>query len=548
MTLLSALLGLACTGAPSGTPPPAPLPLATGAAAAGDASRGEAPYRAHCAACHGDRGEGGVGPRLAGRTPNLSTVSAQVRAGAPPMPAFAVEDLPDPTIADLHAWLVRLPTPGRLPAPNPDRIDTVVGVDVERFASGLAFPVAVTVDDASVVWVSVNGAMFPKAGAGSGAVGRIRDGAFEPVVTDLDRPLGILWVGDTLVISERGRVIAVRDGERRVLVADLPAGGLHQNNQLALGPDGRIYLGIGTQSNADPAKEAPLNGTILRFGLDGAAPEVFATGFRNPFDLTFVGDTLYATDNGVDPGGRASKLPRDAAEEVNRVVAGGFFGHPWVFGTTIRADRPAPADLPPALPPFVSLPPHASANGLTAGVRLPGATGNLLTAEFGSYLDGYRQAGRRLTAIDPATGTPHTWASGFPGRPVDVAAGPAGDAFVTDIEAGVIWRLFASDRPRERFRPGFDCDRAQSLVEHALCDEPGLARLDVTLNEAFAAHRDALGAPERASLRDEQRAWLGRRDACASDPWPIECLRREISARIDALRDPGAAPGYPPGR
>lgn len=460
------------------------------------------------------------------------------------MPAFAVDDLADGIVADVHAWLATLPAPGALPPPNPDRIDTVAGVDVERYAAGLPFPVAVAVDDAGVVWVSVNGAMFPKAAARSGAVGRIRDGAFEPVVTDLDRPLGILWVGDTLVISERGRVLAVQGGQQRVLVDDLPGGGLHQNNQLALGPDGRIYLGIGTQSNADPAKEAPLNGTIVRFGLDGGAPEVFATGFRNPFDLAFVGDTLYATDNGVDPGGRASKLPTDAVEELNRVVAGGFYGHPWVFGDTARADRAAPADLPPALPPFASLPPHASANGLTAGARLPGATGQLLTAEFGSYLDGYRQAGRRLTAIDPATGALHTWASGLPGRPVDVAAGPAGDVFVTDIEAGVIWRLFASDRPRERFRPGFDCGRAASLVEHALCDEPGLARLDVTLNMAFEARRDATPDAERAALREAQRAWLRRRDACAADPWPVECVRREISARIDALRDPGPPLGY----
>lgn len=541
------ILLLACdrVDAPS-TPASPPIPAA--GTAAPDPARGAAAFATHCAACHGDGGEGGVGPTLAGRTPDLATLRAQVRAGAPPMPAFLATDLPDAAVADVHAWLATRAAPGVLPPPNPDRIDTVAGVDVERIAAGLPFPVAVTVDAGGVVWVSVNGAMYPRTAARSGAVGRIRDGAFEPVVTDLDRPLGLIWVGDTLVISERGRVIAVRDGARRTLVDGLPAQGLHQNNQLALGPDGKIYLGIGTQTNADPDGEDPLNGTIVRFGLDGGPPEVFATGFRNPFDLAFVGDTLFATDNGVDPGGRTSKLPQDAPEELNRVRPGAFFGHPWVFGETARADRPAPADLPVPVPPFVRLAPHASANGLAAGARLPGATGRLITAEFGSYLAGYRQAGRRLTAIDPATGAVQTWASGFPGRPVDVAVGPAGDLYVTDIESGVLWRLFASDRARPRFQPGFDCDRAGSLVEHALCDEPGLARLDVALNEAFAARRTAAAEADRPALKDAQRAWLTRRDACAADPWPVECLRREMSARIETLRDPGRDPGYSPPR
>src|SRR2546423_11986010 len=49
-------------------------------------------FASHCSACHGDRGQGGIGPRLAGsvttRFPNVADETAVVTDGRGGMPAW----------------------------------------------------------------------------------------------------------------------------------------------------------------------------------------------------------------------------------------------------------------------------------------------------------------------------------------------------------------------------------------------------------------------------------------------------------------------------
>ena len=137
--------------------------------------------------------------------------------------------------------------------------------------------------------------------------------------------------------------------------------------------------------------------------------------------------------------------------------------------------------------------------------------------------------------LTPATATVSTWASGFTGRPLDVAVGPDGHVYVTDFEQGAVWRFFPSDRVRTVFRPSFDCRRAQTAVEHAICNDPELSRLDGQLAKAYSDALDGVQGQARIALRDAQRAWLVERDACAEDPWPVLCTRDAMVARIDAL-------------
>ncbi|MBF0374334.1 MAG: DUF1311 domain-containing protein [Alphaproteobacteria bacterium] len=54
-----------------------------------------------------------------------------------------------------------------------------------------------------------------------------------------------------------------------------------------------------------------------------------------------------------------------------------------------------------------------------------------------------------------------------------------------------------------------DCLKAGQPVEHLVCDDPELLRLDGLLNQAFAKARKATKTPK--PLVDEQRAWAGRR-------------------------------------
>ncbi len=54
-----------------------------------------------------------------------------------------------------------------------------------------------------------------------------------------------------LYISHKGIVsIVEEDKTLRDIVTDLPSLGDHQNNNIVLGPDGKIYMGQGTTTNS----------------------------------------------------------------------------------------------------------------------------------------------------------------------------------------------------------------------------------------------------------------------------------------------------------
>lgn len=56
----------------------------------GDVYRGETIFQRECAGCHGDQGQGGVGPELAGSGLDAATVAAVVQQGRGVMPAGIV--------------------------------------------------------------------------------------------------------------------------------------------------------------------------------------------------------------------------------------------------------------------------------------------------------------------------------------------------------------------------------------------------------------------------------------------------------------------------
>ncbi|MEO0762140.1 MAG: peptidoglycan-binding protein, partial [Pseudomonadota bacterium] len=75
-------------------------------------------------------------------------------------------------------------------------------------------------------------------------------------------------------------------------------------------------------------------------------------------------------------------------------------------------------------------------------------------------------------------------------------------------------------------RPSFDCARASTPTEFAICDDAALADLDRELSAAWSDAR-ALGADT-----GQQRAWMQRRNACgASAP----CIAEAMETRIEDL-------------
>ncbi|HEX6387846.1 MAG TPA: PQQ-dependent sugar dehydrogenase [Solirubrobacteraceae bacterium] len=123
--------------------------------------------------------------------------------------------------------------------------------------------------------------------------------------------------GDTRVqeLELRGRRPHVT---RTLLALDQPEEN-HNGGQLAFGPDGRLYLGLGDGGGAfDPDQRAQdpddLLGKLVAFDVDQAAkprPVVVLTGLRNPWRFSFdlaLGE-VWIGDVG-----------QDEVEEVNRVL------------------------------------------------------------------------------------------------------------------------------------------------------------------------------------------------------------------------------------
>ncbi|MBW8810480.1 MAG: DUF1311 domain-containing protein [Lysobacter sp.] len=71
-------------------------------------------------------------------------------------------------------------------------------------------------------------------------------------------------------------------------------------------------------------------------------------------------------------------------------------------------------------------------------------------------------------------------------------------------------------------RPSFDCARASSQVERAICADPRLARADAELARVYRSSLAGLDAPAAAALRDEQRWFLQIRDAGYADATEAE--------------------------
>ncbi len=67
-----------------------------------------------CHACHGESGEGLIGPTVASTGLTLDQVIEQYRSPRAIMPAFQADQLPDGDVADIFSWLKTLELPANI--------------------------------------------------------------------------------------------------------------------------------------------------------------------------------------------------------------------------------------------------------------------------------------------------------------------------------------------------------------------------------------------------------------------------------------------------
>ena len=78
----------------------------------------------------------------------------------------------------------------------------------------------------------------------------------------------------------------------------------------------------------------------------------------------------------------------------------------------------------------------------------------------------------------------------------------------------------------------FDCRKAASADETAVCDSRELSELDVRMATLYDTVTKLVGMGVRGALQDQQRAWLDARRNCGADR---ACIRNLYETRIRAL-------------
>ncbi len=279
------------------------------------------------------------------------------------------------------------------------------------------------------------------------------------VIEGLDLPHGLAFHRDWLYIAETGRVVRVRYdpaghramGPPEVVVPSIPPRGGHWTRTIAFGPDGRLYLAVGSSCNVCEERD-PRRAAITRYDADGSGEARVATGLRNAVGIAFRPgtDELWASVNGRDWLGDDSP-----AEYLTRVEEGAFYGWPYCHwdtaGLILDPDLGTPERCRQVARPSLLYQAHTAPLGMAfyTGGQFPAEyRGSLFVALHGSWNRsvpvGYkvirvRVEGGLPRAEDFATG----WLAGRRawGRPVDLAVGADGSLFLSDDGQGVVYRI-----------------------------------------------------------------------------------------------------------
>jgi glucose/arabinose dehydrogenase len=259
-------------------------------------------------------------------------------------------------------------------------------------------------------------------------------------------PHGLVLEGDSLLVAEEDKISSYRfDGtnlsQRSVVLEGIPVGG-HFSRTLKRGPDGVLYLSIGSSCNAC-LEDHPWRSAILRLTGEGP-PELFAEGLRNTVGFAWQPGTgaLYGVDNGRDNLG--DDVPDD---ELNLIREEGHYGWPYVHGMGVAdpaLGNSQPPDLAP-IDPVAGLGGHVAPLAILFPRSLPGQA---LITQHGSW-NRSEKAGYRIISLAIATPgqAPTLFLTGcLEGddvicRPVDIIEARDGSFYVSDDYAGAVYRI-----------------------------------------------------------------------------------------------------------
>ncbi|MDF2537279.1 MAG: repeat containing protein [Herbinix sp.] len=349
---------------------------------------------------------------------------------------------------------------------NPDNIILQAGYTIEVFLEGLNAPSRLTFTDNGDILIALSGYVSREAAIlrySNGQIDTIADG-FLPPITGLTYHEGNIYVTHANKVT-----IIYQDGRRQVLIDGLPILGDYWGSNVAFGPDGKMYLGIGsatnsgvvgtdnvwifnypffcdqighyailvgdnfetanvftiTDENAYTGAFSPFgipnrpfeirkgivkaSGSIIKSNADGSQIEQFATGFRYPNCLKFdINGKLYVSQQTCEA--RGSRPIANAPNDFCLVTAGTWYGWPDYVGNepvTLEKYKPEGGKQPEFLLHNHPMVPPRPFVTFPPNSKLSGFAFNYNT-QFGPYGNAYIAEYGAGGFIIPGTATPFT--------------------------------------------------------------------------------------------------------------------------------------------
>jgi len=276
------------------------------------------------------------------------------------------------------------------------------------------------------------------------------------IASGLYMPNGVAFEDGNLYVAEIHRVHKFTDIEDRlnapessVINKSYPTDRHHGWRYITFGPDGKLYIPIGSPCNIC---DEPDYGVITRIDTDGSNKEVIAHGIRNTVGITFHPQTndLWFTDNNKDMMG--DDIPPG---ELNRLsTEGEHFGFPFCHATDIPDNDgfDGLGNCSDITAPVQELDAHVAALGLKfyTGSMFPDEYKNqIFIPEHGSW-NRSKKSGYRITLVrlnGNQAVSYEVFADGWMkneetlGRPVDLLVLPDGSMLVSDDDNGVIYQI-----------------------------------------------------------------------------------------------------------
>jgi glucose/arabinose dehydrogenase len=247
-------------------------------------------------------------------------------------------------------------------------------------------------------------------------------------------------------------------GEVQELINDLPDAGQHPNRTLSFGPDGMLYITVGSTCNACNETN-PESATILRSQPDGSMRTIYAKGLRNTIGFDWHPETgqLWGMDHGSD--WRGNEQP---PEELNLLEEDTNYGWPFCY-----ADRRPDVYLPGnpigttkeeycanTQPPVLTYTAHSAPLAMLfyKASQFPEEYRNDAFVTMRGSWNRNPPSGYKIVRVRYVDGKPvefEDFITGFLnevaltqfGRPVGLAIAPDGSLLFTDDTNGVIYRV-----------------------------------------------------------------------------------------------------------